>query len=233
MVNSDIRSKRERELADARASAAKIFASVVPGGTSVVELFREVFGPPIHARTEAWFERITTRLAKLEAQNGGFTVADLVSDDQFVSVLVNATHVATRHHQEEKIAALVQAVEHTAKGVNIEPSLQLQFIRYVDELSPAHLAILMRFSWNKSGFREIASYDDLYREVEASRMMSKDEFWLICEDLSTRSLIRISDSLNDFQDVYANFRIVDGDHVEGPKVRVTDIGNDFLAYVMS
>ena len=90
-------------------------------------------------RLDAWFETVAERIDALEERPSW---DELAGDDAFVDVVIEASRVAVGTAQEEKLAALRNAVVNTIRGVESEQDIRATFVRYVDELTPTHLALL-------------------------------------------------------------------------------------------
>ena len=89
-------------------------------------------------RMDAWFDSVAERIDALEDRPSWEALAE---DDAFVDVVVEASRVAAGSAQEES-AALRNAVVNTIRGVEPDEDLRATFLRYVDELTPTHLALL-------------------------------------------------------------------------------------------
>lgn len=217
----------DKALAVVRAATGSIpFA-----GNAVNELMPLFFTTPLEKRRQAWMNQIAEALFELE-NNQGINLDQLQSDERFISVLVQASQVAMRNHQQEKIQALRYAVSNSARGVKIQDDLQLLFIRFVDELTPSHFALLLFFRDHETTFTNVESYEQLFEVFgRTDAQITRDEFRLICEELKARNLVRISDNLDDFAGVAAQNYIIDSEGTPGPVVLVTEIGKKMLEFV--
>ncbi|TOO00399.1 hypothetical protein CGH46_22250, partial [Vibrio parahaemolyticus] len=70
------------------------------------------------------------------------TPEKLSEHDAFISAYLQASNIAVRTHQEEKIKALNNAVKNTVLNNEIDETLKLMFIRFIDEMTPLHFRIL-------------------------------------------------------------------------------------------
>ena len=68
-----------------------------------------------------------------------------MKNEEFISTLLYASHLAIRTHHEEKLAALRNAVINTARDQAPEATLQQMFLDFVDSLTELHLQILKFF----------------------------------------------------------------------------------------
>ena len=78
--------------------------SVAPvlGGLGA-ELMDVVLRPQIEQRRADWLNLLAERLARLEERVDGFWVADLVDHPAFTSAMLQASAIALRNHNEEKL----------------------------------------------------------------------------------------------------------------------------------
>jgi hypothetical protein len=70
---------------------------------------------------------------------------------------------------------------------------------------------------------------EAFREIGTE--VTRDEFRLICEELKTRNLIRISNKVDDFHGVAAYDYIVNESETPGPALLVTEIGRNMLDFI--
>ncbi len=113
-------------------------------GGPLAEFFATVIAPPLEKRRDAWLIEIYRRLKILEGTIEGFKIESLATNEIFISVLFQATSVAMRAHQKEKLEALTNAVTNSAFNPSIDENLQLIFLILIDRYIPWHL-ILLKF----------------------------------------------------------------------------------------
>lgn len=111
-------------------------------GGPFLELFNEIFVPPLSARRDRWLEELAEKLKALEDKIPNFKVEALATNEQFLTAVTHATQVANRTHQAEKREALKAAVLNVAIGSAPDEDLQLIFLRLVDTFTPWHLRLL-------------------------------------------------------------------------------------------
>lgn len=118
---------------------AGLSALPVVGGPAV-ELFQVLVQPPIERRRTEWMQRVGERLQGLEQQ--GLKLEDLQTNDQFITAVLQATTVAVRTHQEQKLLALRNAVLNIACGAGPEETIQHLLLSFIDDFSAMHLRVL-------------------------------------------------------------------------------------------
>jgi hypothetical protein len=148
-------------------------------------------------------------------------------------VLLQASWVAVRNHQHEKLNCLRNAVLNSARQCSVPEDIRLLFIRYVDELTSTHLVILRFFINNES---EVAHFDSLEKVYSAflesvEVQVSRELFKLALEDLRTRLLLWGSQHLIDFPGIYTESALLDEDQSQAPRIRVTTLGRQFFDFV--
>ena len=125
-------------------SMAKAGLSSIPVvGGAASELFASLVTPPLEKRRNAWIEEVGERLRQLE--DNGLELATLRDNDEFIDIVMSASTAALKTANEEKRAALRNAVINTASGQTPEESLAQVFISLVDSFTEWHLKILSLF----------------------------------------------------------------------------------------
>lgn len=219
--------KKDQAVAVVRAA----IASIPVAGSAAVELMPLLFTAPLERRRQLWMNEIADAVRELQ-ENRGVTLEQLQVNESFISVLVQATQAAIRNHHQAKMTALRNVVINSASGIKIDEDLQLLFVRFVDELAPSHLALLRFFRDKESEFEKVESYEHLFEAFrEIGTEVTRDEFRLICEELKTRNLIRISNKVDDFHGVAAYDYIVNESETPGPALLVTEIGRNMLDFI--
>jgi hypothetical protein len=113
---------------------------LVGGGGS--ELFSLIFAPPLSNRKDEWMETIAEGLKNLQGQVDGFDIENLKDDPTFITTLANASQIAVRSHQAEKLRALRNAVLNSALHNAPDDDLQAIFLNCIDTFTEWHLRIL-------------------------------------------------------------------------------------------
>jgi hypothetical protein len=132
---------RQREVA---ARLAKVLlSSLLPGvGPLAAELLDLIVAPMVTQRRNEWWDYLGRAVADLQAERADLTVERLTANPAFGSALLQASTVAIRTHQREKLEALRNAVLNVAAGTTPDENLQLTFLTAIDTLTPLHLEFL-------------------------------------------------------------------------------------------
>jgi len=204
--------------------------SFIPGAPELFEYFVQ---PSLEKRLVGWRNDVADALNRLE-ENQRIQIASLQSSELFVTMLMQATRLAVRNHQQEKLNMLRNAILNTASGIDLNEDLHLLFIRYIDELIPAHFFLLKFFYDNESELAFSRSYEKLYSifDKKNPKLLSKDEFKLLCGDLVNRGLLRISQDIDDFDDMYvASALLNESTRDDLPFIKGTELGRDLQKFV--
>jgi len=147
---------------------------------------------------------------------------------------MQATTIAMRSHQTEKLTALHNAIVNSAIPSSSKKDLQLVFVRFIDELTPLHVKLLSFLAQDETVLRQLKSYAQLYEAFDNKHphALSHDEFRMTCGDLEVRGLARISQDIEDFEDIYqASALLLEETRDDLPRIIVTDIAKEFLWFI--
>ncbi|MGH8612142.1 MAG: hypothetical protein ACREYF_08900, partial [Gammaproteobacteria bacterium] len=121
--------------------ARAAIGSVPVVGSAAVEAFSALVTPPLEKRRTAWMEAVATELQRLSASRG-LSLDDLRTNEDFLDVLFEASQAAIKTSQEEKLAALKNAVLNAAAASSPDESRMKIYVRLVDDLTVWHLRVL-------------------------------------------------------------------------------------------
>jgi len=217
-------------------TTADHFLSLVRGAISAVpifggasaELFAAVVGGPYQRRMDDWMKEVSRTLAQV-ADSDPKRFRDIFNDDEFLDLLVSATRAAVSTHREEKRRWLASAVERSANGEPIEFDTKLAFVRFVEEMTPSHVALLLLLVRDVERVAGLKSFSDLHSW--SGLRCSQEQFKLFCNDLANRVLARFSEALDDFPGMASMSAIVTEDSGEGIMVAASDLGREFLHFI--
>jgi hypothetical protein len=111
-------------------------------GALVSELYSQVLKPPLTKRLEEWMNSVYQRLLEQQGEIDGLTLEVLSKKPLFISTFMQASQVALRNHQEEKLEALRNAVINSAKPNFAEDDIYLMFLNWIDTFTIWHIRIL-------------------------------------------------------------------------------------------
>ncbi len=137
-------------------------------------------------------DMIVEGLIELQEKVEGFKMEDLSENEAFVTMVLQATQVAVRNHQEEKLEALRNAVLNSALPNAPDDDIQLIFLNLVDGLTTWHLRVLALFNsptkwaeanekpfpqgWSMGGVSQVIehAYPELARQGELVDKVVRD-----------------------------------------------------------
>ena len=105
-------------------------------------LYSAIIKPPLTKRMEEWMNSISERLEELELRSEGFKMGNLSNRPFFITTFSQATQIAIRNHQKEKLEALRNIVINSARPTFPEDDVHLMFIHWIDIFTPWHIKIL-------------------------------------------------------------------------------------------
>lgn len=130
-------------LAFFRGAISSIPFPIAPGVAA--EMFSFIITPPLEKRRDEWLVALAEGLVGVQEQVEELSLERLSENEAFVTVVLKASHLAMRSHQQEKLEALRNAVLNSALPNAPEDDLQLIFLDLVDTLTAWHLRILRLF----------------------------------------------------------------------------------------
>ncbi|EJL83745.1 hypothetical protein PMI15_02542 [Polaromonas sp. CF318] len=220
----------EKATGDTVHAIVKSIASAVPtAGGPLSVLLETLFAPPIERRREKWFKQLAEVVSQLEQRVEGLSAENLSQNELFITIAIQATTIALRNHQDEKISALRGAILHAGLPDGPDEQLQLMFLQFVDELTPLHIAMLAILNgpvrWMEQhqmqypgwGMGSVSAVVEHCLPVVRGR---REVYEQIVRDLQARGLIH--------QGQFLNVNMTGNGMVES---RTTEIGKAFIAYV--
>ena len=226
----DIKKDLKPSVGDYAHAGVRAGLSIAPYlGGSLAEFFSMVIAPPLEKRRDKWLIELYNQLKQIEKQIDGFKLENLQKDDNFISILLSATQIAMRTHQEDKLEALKNSVINSTLDTTVDENFQLIFLNIIDHYTPLHLLIL-RFIENPKLFRltyQGINIDDLFSDTDLmhafedtfSDLNCNDEYYeQITRDLSSDGLIK-------------SYTMPKREIVGKP--RISDLGKQFLTFIGS
>lgn len=136
-------------------ATARIALSMIPyAGSAAAEIFNMVIAPPLERRRDQWMVRIYEGLQELKQMDPAFDIAELANNDQFITVVMQATQLAIKNHEQEKLQALHNAVLNAAVKISIDEAKQLMFLNYINDFTIWDIKLLMYLQDPKRRFQE-------------------------------------------------------------------------------
>ena len=135
-------SEDKPSLADRPLSKGSRDAAGSSNTRSIFDFINGVFRGLTERRREVWNQRLDEAFAEIREKLDQEAAEKSLGSDPFLTVVSEATLIACRNHDEEKLKALKYAVVNAALPGGPDELLQLMFLRLIDYLTPAHLVTL-------------------------------------------------------------------------------------------
>ena len=221
-------------VADAAHLAAKAALSAIPiVGGPAAEFFAAIVHPPLKKRQELWMEDIAAAIKKIQ-ESGRIEIGALLQDEEFATMVIQATVVVLRNHHQEKREVFRNAIVNAALSTQRASDLHLAFVRFVDELSPAHVRLLKAIKYREGEIAPLKSYPEICHLIskDALGQSTSDLFKMYCLELEARGLIRISPDIDDFPGIYeASAMLYEETKDDLPRICISEVGANFLAFI--
>lgn len=188
-------------------------------GPVVSEYYAMVATEPIKARQTAWLNSLHEKLTELSKTMEAYKPENLSSNDEFISILAQATQCAMNTHQEAKLNAFRNGVANSAKrGVSFDE--KHFFIQCVDRLSVQHLIVLKEFDsggrYENGAFAMTGEIEDVAVSLSGSDGFKREA---ILNDLNNCSFFMMD---------YTTFP---GKKRSSLNVRISELGKRFLQFI--
>lgn len=202
--------------------------SIPCAGSIASEAFGLIVAQPITKRREKWMESVVLEIEKLEKIVEGFKFESLKDNDEFITFLIEATQIAIKTHQDEKISYLKNSINNFFNK-NIDFDKKYTILKLIDNLSSTHLNILHFISDNEINIqKKIKGFEGLLElYCKENKIINKDYFRKFVRDLENASLIRLS---GDFEDFYGGSGYIATDS-GAPSIKLLDSGKDFIDFI--
>lgn len=98
---------------------------------------------PATKRRDRWMDEYLSQAYQLITEKVGFSVVEnLHNNELFITGVLQATSIALRNHQKEKLEALKNAIVNSVLPNAPDESLQLTFLNFIDIFTPCHLIMI-------------------------------------------------------------------------------------------
>jgi hypothetical protein len=110
-------------------------------GSLATEIFGLIVTPPLEKRRAEWMNEIADKLKLLE-ENRKIDFQELQNNEQFIDVVLQATTLALKTSEKEKLNAFQNAVLNTASGESPDQTVSQIFLNQLDSFTTWHIKIL-------------------------------------------------------------------------------------------
>lgn len=182
-------------------------------------------------RQEYWMVQVSEAINALQ-KTSVLTVDELIKNEAFTSFLLQATPIALRNHQKEKITTLKNALASVGNPEFSDEDLAFQFLRYIDELTVSHLTILRIISIRADVFKEVKSMQQAFEQLilEDQTDISPLVARTYLRDLDSRGLVNAID-LEDLPDFESKAVYIAAEQTDRHPLQLTELGEKFLSFI--
>ncbi len=188
-------SSPKENAADKFLTGGKAFIGIMPAGSLATYLLDQIIKPPVQERIKEWMETVSASLNEHVSD-----IQSLKDNQRFITSFIQASQIASRNHQEDKLKALHNAVINSIPGPSYSESLQVHFLHLVDRFTEWHLKVLKIFydtDWlAKAGIGSFGhgrtATEDVIKKYYPEDLGSGREVFvdLILDDLQSTRLIQ-------------------------------------------
>jgi len=216
---------------EAAAALIKGIVSAIPFAGGVISEVGNLYLNPLEKRKQNWMNEVCRAVTEIQVRFSRLPES-LEADEAFVSFLYQATILALKNHQREKLKALSNALVSAADPERASEDLIFQFFRYIDDLSLTHLQILTGLEEHAGQIARLEQLEQVYAKLQSLAGLSLDRaiFRSFIHDLDARFLIRLGD-LDEFPEYASKVSHVVTAESAKQRLEVTDLGRKFLSFV--
>jgi hypothetical protein len=213
---------------DYAVAAAKSILGALPVlGSTAAEIFGLIVTPPLEKRKIQWMNEIAERLAELE-KSKEINIAELANNELFIDVVMQASSLAIKTSQNEKLEAFKNAILNTAVNSSISDAKAHIFLSQLDKFTDWHVKIIVLLENPENWFRKANRTFPAYIALSLSNIIKEAYPELKDED--------------SFLDIIWNDLKVAGFHNSGDlkttmsgnglaTKKTTKLGDEFLNYI--
>jgi hypothetical protein len=202
---------------------------------------------PATKRGDRWIDEYLSKAVQTIAEKAAPSVVENLSNNEsFLTVVLQATSIALRNHQKEKLEALRNAIINSVLPNAPDESLQLMFLNFIDSFTPCHLImmdfidnprewcrknniriseIMNRFKYNDIG--QYRNHSDFLEEIFPGIKNNSYIYEQALEDITAKGLLISSDGGQKVSDVGIN--ILD---LHKSAVSLSNTGKQFIDFIM-
>lgn len=212
-------------------TVVKIILGFVPGVGGALAEIAGHFNNNLARRQEFWMVQVSEAINALQKRSG-LTVDQLMNNEAFTSFLLQATPIALRNHQKEKISTLKNALASVGNPEFSDEDLAFQFLRYIDELTVSHMTILRIISSKADAFKEVKSMEQAFEQLtqdnqaDISPLLARTYL----RDLDARGLVNAID-LEDLTDFESKAVYIAAEQTDRHPLQLTELGEKFLSFI--
>lgn len=185
-----------------------------------------VLEPSLNKRRDRWLSKLGDVVDELCRRVEGFDIESLAQNETFISAVVEASGIAVRTQNEEKLEMLRNCLINSAVDSSRGDFMTRQFLQFVNELEPQHFIVLGYLAdpsaWydNHGITRRVFTFVSHQQLINEARLPVEGEVLrIVLKGLSDRGLINTGSMTTNISEE-AVWRGI-----------ATDLGRDLLRFV--
>ena len=223
----------EKNTSDKVVNGIQAGAQLIPFGIGGVisEIVNSFIPFGYENRRDKWFRSIGIKIENLP-DDTNLLIKKYIESEEGKTLLIRATIVAIETHKIDKLNFLSNVLLGVIKEEHMQYDQKEMFLSISFLLEPYDLLLLTIIKNEINEFNLIANYDEAYQiSIDNGFAGEKDEFAIIINKLKLNSLLRMSESIDSFSDVYSPISLVASNESVLPKFLVTDFATKLMDYL--
>ena len=133
----------KKSMTDVTREFGRAIVSAIPvAGGPIQVAFENIFTSPLEKRKDAWLNQLAGAINEVQDRVSELTPEKLAENDAFVTVVMQASQIAIRNHQQVKLEALRNIVLNAALPNPPHEDEQLVFLNLIDQFTSWHIRVL-------------------------------------------------------------------------------------------
>jgi hypothetical protein len=186
------------------------------------------FGASERRRRTQWHARVLEAVRELELQTPGVTIEVLTDDPVFNTIIAEADQIAMQSRDEEKLQALLCAIQNCTLAGAPAISVQTFFLRFLNELTTTHLKVLAVLNNPRDWLRSRSIGEDRFKVGTVNSLIQTCLATSLVPSNSSEQIVRSLQSRGLLQQHKVD-AVVGRDSLLAP--RTTAMGRQFLAFI--
>lgn len=200
-------------------------------GSAISEFVKSFLPSGYEMRKEKWLICLAEKIEKFDSEKNKI-IEEYLSKEEGKTLLLKAVISAISTHKIEKYRVIRDVLLGTITDTNLNFDKKDLLLSIITELEPYDIFLLKLLDTVEEEVGNCKSYEEVYKLcMNKGFKGSKDEFTLIFHKLGEKSLIRISSSIDNYDDVYSVQVLVTSETNNKPKIIVTNLARDLLKYL--
>ncbi len=116
----------------------------VPAGRAIIAIIETFFTKPFVRRQQHFINELCDVVNKIEED--GITINELMNNEEFIDLVIQASRIAMENHQQEKLNALKNAIYNSTQDDSPNFTFKTIFLNYIGTFTTWHIKILILFN---------------------------------------------------------------------------------------